>query len=95
MTSFTVRATPARYAVGFRPRLDVKATRGRIEGLRYLLARYGADDTIGIWELFNEMDEAYRLAGIEDDQARRLAAGWIDHMSTMFRLSTATSALPR
>jgi hypothetical protein len=48
--------------------------------LRYLIARYGADDTILAWELFNELDLALMdqpfSAELDDPEGR--AAAWVD-----------------
>ena len=44
--------------------------------LRYLLARWGADDTVAVWELFNEVDMACMV--------REIALPWITAASTLF-----------
>ncbi len=61
--------------------------------LRYLLARWGADDTVAVWELFNEVDMACIV--------REIAIPWIAGASTLFqqidqdrRLTTVSWAGP-
>lgn len=44
--------------------------------LRYLLARWGADDTVACWELFNEVDMACMV--------REIALPWIAGASALF-----------
>lgn len=44
--------------------------------LRYLLARWGADDTVAVWELFNEVDMACIV--------REIAIPWITGASELF-----------
>ena len=44
--------------------------------LRYLLARWGADDTVAVWELFNEVDMACMV--------REIALPWITAATTLF-----------
>jgi hypothetical protein len=46
--------------------------------LRYLLARWGADDTIAVWELFNEVDMACLV--------REISIPWIVGASNAFRV---------
>lgn len=61
--------------------------------LRYLLARWGADDTVAVWELFNEVDMACIV--------REIAIPWITGASELFhgldqdqRLTTVSWAGP-
>lgn len=44
--------------------------------LRYLLARWGADDTVAVWELFNEVDMACMV--------REIALPWITAATALF-----------
>jgi len=44
--------------------------------LRYLFARWGADDTVAVWELFNEVDMACMV--------REIALPWITAATTLF-----------
>ena len=55
--------------------------------LLYLFARYGSMSHIAAWELFNEVDEAFRYQEIitEDAEQEQLIGNWLDAATDFFK----------